>query len=209
MTDIPNTTELSEEVTRITRTEIAVIDQETFALANGQISRLQAMKKRVTDFFAEPKKKAAEAHKSICAMEKQMLAPVETRITALRIATQNWYAAEQARIAAEEERRRKEAEEMAKLAAEAEEQGDTDTAAEAVMEAALAEAKVTVMPKCAGTAMRELWKAVVTDPDKVPREYLIVNQSALDALAKATKGSITIPGVRFEKTYVNSTRAAK
>ena len=55
--------------------------------------------------------------------------------------------------------------------------------------------------------MRAVWKAVVTDPDKVPRDYLIVNQSALDALAKATKGSITIPGVRFEKTFVNSTRA--
>jgi len=200
-------TELQNEVNNLVRSEIEVVDQVSFANANGLIARLQSQKKKVIDFFSESKKKAADAHKAICNAEKQMLAPVDTRINALKVATTKWYAAEQARIAAEEERRRKEAEDMARLAAEAEASGDTDTAQEAVAEAILAEAAVTVMPKCEGTSMRAVWKAIVTDPDKVPREYLIVNQSALDALAKATKGSISIPGVRFEKTYVNATRA--
>ena len=200
-------TELQNEVNSLTRSEIEVVDQPSFALANGLIARLQTQKKKVIDFFADSKKKAAEAHKAICNAEKAMLTPVDTRINALKCATTRWYAAEQARIAAEEEKRRKEAEDMARLAAEAEESGDTDVAQEAVIEATLAQASVTVMPKVEGTSMRAVWKAVVTDPDKVPREYLIVNQSALDALAKATKGSITIPGVRFEKTFVNSTRA--
>ena len=209
MNQLLDTKELNAEVSRITSTEINVVDQETFALANGQLSRLQAVRKQVVDFFSDPKKKAADAHRAICAAEKQMLMPVDTRINALKVSTQNWYAAEQRRIAAEEERRRKEAEDMARLATEAEASGDTETAAEAVMEAALQEANVTVMPKVAGTTMRAVWKAVVTDPTLVPREYLVVNQSALDALAKATKGTITIPGVRFEQSFVNATRAAK
>ena len=202
-----NQLELQNEVNTLVRSELEVVDQASFANANELIARLQAQKKKVVDFFADSKRKAAEAHKAICASEKQLLTPIETRMNALKTATQLWYTKEQARIAAEEERRRKEAEDLARLAAEAEESGDTDVAQEALVEATLAEASVTVMPKCSGTAMRELWRAVVIDPALIPREYLVVNQSALDALAKATKGTIAIPGVRFEKTYVNSTRA--
>ena len=201
--------EVQQEVTRLVRSEINVVDQASFANANGLIARLQAVKKQVIDLFAEPKKKAAEAHKAICASEKTMLAPVETRINALKVATANWYAAEQARIAAEEERRRKEAEAMAQLAAEAEASGDTDTAQEAIIEATMAEASVSVMPKCAGTAMREHWRAVVTDPDKVPREFLIVNQKVLDNVARTMHDRLKVPGVRFERIFINSTRAAK
>jgi len=201
--------ELQKEINALVQSEIEVIDQPSFALANGLISRLQAQKKKVVEFFSDPKKKAADAHKAIVNAEKAMLAPVETRINALKVATTRWYAAEQQRIAAEEEKARKEAESMAALAAEAEESGDSETAQEAIIAATLAQATVSVMPKSKGTAMRELWSAVVVDPSLVPREYLIVNQKALDALARATKGSVTIPGVKFEKTFVNSTRAAE
>ena len=201
--------ELQKEINALVQSEIEVVDQPSFALANGLISRLQAQKKKVVEFFADPKKKAADAHKAIVNAEKAMLMPVDTRINALKCATTRWYAAEQQRIAAEEEKARKEAEEMAKLAAEAEESGDSETAQEAIIAATLAQATVTVMPKSKGTAMRELWSAVVVDPSLVPREYLIINQKALDALARATKGSVTIPGVKFEKTFVNSTRASE
>ena len=201
--------ELQKEINALVQSEIEVVDQPSFALANGLISRLQAQKKKVVEFFADPKKKAADAHKAIVNAEKAMLMPVDTRINALKCATTRWYEAEQQRIAAEEEKARKEAEEMAKLAAEAEESGDSEMAQEAIIAATLAQATVTVMPKSKGTAMRELWSAVVVDPSLVPREYLIVNQKALDALARATKGSVTIPGVKFEKTFVNSTRSAE
>ena len=201
--------ELQKEINALVQSEIEVVDQPSFALANGLISRLQAQKKKVVEFFADPKKKAADAHKAIVNAEKAMLMPVDTRINALKCATTRWYAAEQQRIAAEEEKAQKEAEEMEKLAAEAEESGDSETAQEAIIAATLAQATVTVMPKSKGTAMRELWSAVVVDPSLVPREYLIVNQKALDALARATKGSVTIPGVKFEKTFVNSTRSAE
>jgi hypothetical protein len=125
----------------------------------------------------------------------------------LKDSTTAWYAAEQHRREAEAERQRNKAEELAALAAEAESAGDSGTAAEAVFEAVMAKSEVTVMPKIAGTAMRETWKATVIDESKVPREYLMVNQAALDAVAKAAKGKVVIPGVKFEKVYINSTRS--
>ena len=69
------------------------------------------------------------------------------------------------------------------------------------------QASVTVMPKVRGTTMREVWRAVVVDPAQVPREYMVVNEPLLQKLAQATKGAVPIPGVRFEKTFVNATRA--
>lgn len=199
--------ELKQEVTAAAQAEIAVVDQVSFSAANDMIGRLQTIRKEVVERFAGPKKKAAEAHKAVCELEKSFLSPVDEKIRLLKNATTNWYAAEQKRIAAEEERKRKDAEALAALSAEAEESGETALAAEAVVAAALEQATVTVMPKCAGTSMREVWKAVVEDIAKIPREYLIVNQAMLDKVAQATKGAIPIPGVRFEKTFVNATWA--
>jgi hypothetical protein len=199
--------EMQAEVTNVVSVEISVVDQESYEKANQQIAHLQAVRKNVVNFFADQKKLTAAAHKAVCNSEKQMLDPVDTKIAALKGETTRWYTAEQARIAAEAERKRREAEELAKLAEEAEATGDVETAQEAVVEAAMAEANVTVMPKVSGTTMREVWKAEITDINAVPREYMMVNQAALDSVAKATKGTLNIPGVRFVKTYVNATRA--
>lgn len=199
--------ELKSEIQRSTVVQIDVVNQVTFDQANNRIAELQTMKKNVEARFADPKKKAKEAHAAICALEKEFLTPVQEAIDSLKGKTTSWYAAEQQRIAAEEERRRIAAEEMANMAVEAETAGDSATAAEAVAVAAVEASCVSYVPKTKGTTMRESWKAVVTDPDKVPREYLIVNEKALDALAKATKGSMKIPGVEFRKEFINATAA--
>ena len=204
---IPNQAELEQEVSAVVAVEIAVTNQESYIAANDQIGKLQTLRKNIVAEFADTKKAAAEAHKRVCALEKKFLDPVDQRITAFKNATTRWYAAEQARIRAEEERKRREAEEAARLAAEAEQAGDEEFALEAVAEAAAAEASVTVMPKVKGTSMREVFRAVVVDINALPREYMIPNQAALDRVVQATKGAIQIPGVRIEKSYINSTRA--
>jgi hypothetical protein len=53
-----------------------------------------------------------------------------------------------------------------------------------------------------GLSYREKWSAIIVDPNLIPREYLIVNEKALEKIAQATKGSLQIPGVRFEKSKV-------
>jgi chromosome segregation ATPase len=52
-------------------------------------------------------------------------------------------------------------------------------------------------PKAAGVRRVQVWHARVVDAALVPREYLIINESALDKVAKATKGAIRIPGVEI------------
>ena len=204
---VENQAQLRAEVQNVCAAEIIVVDQDTYVQANDLIGKLQTVRKEVVARFADPKKKAAEAHKAICALEKDFLNPLDSRISALKNSTTNWYAAEQARIRAEEERKRREAEEAAQIAAEAEAQGETELAQEAVIEATMAQASVSTIPKVSGTSMRVVYKAVVVDKNALPREYMMPNQAMIDYVVKTNHGDIQIPGVRIEKTYINSTRA--
>lgn len=55
----------------------------------------------------------------------------------------------------------------------------------------------SVLPQVKGQAIRKTWKARVVNLGLVPREYLVVNDQALQAFARATKGAVKIPGVEF------------
>jgi hypothetical protein len=59
-----------------------------------------------------------------------------------------------------------------------------------------------VAPVAKGTSVREVWVARVLDADKVPREYCLVDEKRIQAIARACKseGALPkIPGVVFEK----------
>lgn len=51
--------------------------------------------------------------------------------------------------------------------------------------------------KVSGLAMKEEWYHRVIDADKIPREYLLIDDKGLAALAKASKGKVVVPGVEF------------
>ncbi|MCP4178065.1 MAG: hypothetical protein GY756_09880 [bacterium] len=55
----------------------------------------------------------------------------------------------------------------------------------------------TTMPKIAGQSMRKIWKHKINDIRLIPREYLVVDNQKIAAIARATKGTLTIPGVTF------------
>ncbi len=93
----------------------------------------------------------------------------------------------------------------------------TKAANEADAKAALREADVaavapapvitvaSVAPVVKGQSLRKTWRAVVTDASLVPREWLTVNEQALNAFARSTKGAVPVPGVRFvEETQLAS-----
>lgn len=204
--EIPYVQKANYELLKCPVGDIAVTDQASYEAAGKLLVEIATVKKNIKACFAEPKKKAQEAHKAICALENDLLAKATAPETAIRQKMAAYYDAEQKRIAAERERQRQEAEEAARLAAEAEAAGDTETAMEAVGIAAATESAVTAAPKAAGVSFRDVWEAVVTDKSKVPLEYMEVNMSALNAVAKATKGSINIPGVQFVKKTVSSVR---
>jgi hypothetical protein len=198
--------ELELTVAKVAGSVITVTDRESCNIASEYLKTIKAQSKRVKDFFADPKAKAAATHKAICAQENQLLAPLEQLEISIKGMIGAFELAEQRRIAAEEERRRKEAEELAALSVEAEASGDTGMAQEA-----LAEAMVNYTPniqtKTQGVSTRFDWVAIVEDAEKVPRMFLLVNDAALQAFAKQTKGKSQVPGVRFEQKAVVCARA--
>ena len=55
----------------------------------------------------------------------------------------------------------------------------------------------SVTPVVKGQALRKVYRARVVELSLVPREYMLVNQVALDAFARATRGAVKIPGVEI------------
>jgi hypothetical protein len=76
----------------------------------------------------------------------------------------------------------------------------------AIRETAMAPRAVQVAapPKvtAAGTSFRTVWRFKVVDLAQVPREYMILNEQMVGALARSTKGAMAIPGIEIyeEKT---------
>ena len=168
------------------------------------LMKIKGASKKVVEFFAPSKKAASEAHKAICANEKTMLRPLEDAEAIVKRKIRAWLdAQEKLRIEAE----RKAAEEAAKLQAKADKamkKGEEEKAQELQLQAAMAVARVDYAPqKTAGVHSMKVWRWKVVDETAIPREYLVPNEAALNALAKSTRGSMKISGIEFyEETSI-------
>lgn len=132
------------------------------------------------------------------------------------------YNNEQARLArekaelaqkAEAEKLRLEAEEKAQIAMDDESYPDEqlrdealadgaslERQAERVEAAPVEEVKIRTRGIATGATSRtaKRWFATVTDKSKLPDEYLVVDQKALDAVARALKDKFNVPGAKAE-----------
>ncbi len=125
-----------------------------------------------------------------------------------------WDQAERKRIADEEARlreeaRKKEEAERAKLlkrAETAEAKGKEDKADELRQQAAEVSVPAPALApaqRAVGIQVRKSWDFEITDAAAIPREYLIVNETAIRKVVGALKGETKIPGIRaFEKETV-------
>lgn len=162
-------------------------------------------KKQVEDAFDPIVKKAHETHKEACAQKKKHMDPLVMAELTVKGKVRS-YVDEQERIRkAEELRIAAEAKVAADAAAlvEAEQlaaNGDKELADLVLENAANAPAPVTVLassvPKFAGVSSRSNWTFRIIDEMLIPREYLMVNESAIRAVVKAQKKMTNIPGVQ-------------
>jgi hypothetical protein len=118
--------------------------------------------------------------------------------------------AEEARLKKEEEVRNKAAEEARLKRVDAALAAGDERAAEEIFSApASAQAMVIVAkiepPKTAGVSVRKDWTWRVLDIGLLPKDYMLVNESMLTAIAKSSKGAMKVPGVEF---YQKETIAA-
>jgi len=202
----------------IKASELAITDNKSFELAGAMLVELKTYAKRVEEYWAEPKKSAYKAWKDICAKEKAMLDPLEKAEKTIKTKMGEYQRQQEAKeraIREELERRqREEAERLMKEAEEKEAAGDILGADLAMAQAEMVETSspVAVIQQAAsGVSSRKVWKARVIDESQVPVEVAgivirPVDLSALNNLAKATKGKAKIAGVEFYEDYIMSAR---
>lgn len=199
-----------------------IIDNEQDYQNAASFGRMLKQKSSDVKEFWKPMKDAAHrAHTEICNREKAMLQPLVNAEKILK-ETMGAYVAEQ-------ERKRREAEEAARKAAreeadrklqeaiELEDKGDKVTAAAVIEEAEIMdEAAATVAvaaekPKASGVATKKDWKITSVDSSKVPTsvagvEIRPVDMAAVMRLIRMSKGKINIEGIEYEETVQMSFR---
>lgn len=108
----------------------------------------------------------------------------------------------------EEEKRRKALE---RKAVKAEQKGKEELAQELREEKETVYVAPPVMPEIRpsahGSSIRKVWKAKVVSMEKLPKEFLIIDQKKLDGVARATKGTMSIEGVEFYTEDIMSIRS--
>lgn len=90
--------------------------------------------------------------------------------------------------------------------------GQTDARAEQKAEA-VHHVTVPIVPatpvKAPGLSTRERWVFRITDPAKLPREYLMPDESAIRAVVNGLKGNTRIPGVEVYRDDTVTGRARR
>lgn len=192
---------------------LTITNDAEYERGGDMLKDIKARIKAVKDYWKAPKAAAQAVHKTLVDREKQMLKPLEDAEGTVK-KTMLAYTTEQRRIAEEAARkaREEEQERLAALAAQAEQQGDADSAAfmRDMMDAAEPE-QVQLTAAAKGVSVRTTWKARVTDPKKVPAyfdgyELREINMTVLNGLARQYEGGLEIPGVKF---YTDSTMSVR
>lgn len=162
---------------------------------------LHALRKEIVEHHRDLKSKADAAHKAAVAAEKRSLSPVDEayRITKAKIGEfqENQ---EKLRREAEEKLRleaKKQAEDQAvSAAAKAEADGDNETA-ELIISAPV-QATPVVLPRATpkvSTIFTMRHTFVIENPDLVPDEYWMLDETKIGRVVRASDGTVVIPGV--------------
>lgn len=189
---------------------LVVSNAQEYSFAGEILKKIKAFRSKITERFAEPKRKAHEAHKAITAMEKGFLdGPAEAeRIVSTKM--NQWRIEEDRKARLEEQRileeRRKAAEAERKAQADAlRKDGDKVAAREVLKAPIVVEAPVVqpVIPKVEGLTTRKTWKYRIVDASLIPREYMAIDETKISGVVRAFKGDTKIPGVEvYEETSV-------
>jgi len=140
--------------------------------------------KRIKEFFDTPINKLKKADNIIVSAMQKFQEEERKRIEIIN-----------RKLLEEQEKQKKKLEEKAK---KLEEKGKLELAQKIKKDIQNIVAPViTVETKAKGTYEVEIWKFRVVDFEKIPREYLIVNEKMLNEIARQTKGTKNIPGIEF------------
>lgn len=213
--------EIDPIIVRSEELQVIKSDQD-FSDAGKMLVTIKQLRKKVKEEFGPIVDKAYQAHKAAKALQNKYEEPLKTAEGVLKPAIGS-YSAELRRR--EDEQRRKAEEEARKQAeterleqAEALEKAGETKVAEAILEAPVVVAKVTVPEtKAEGISTRKKWKAEITDMATFVKacvkeegqaniSLLLADTKALDAMAKGLGVNMKIPGVRATEEIIVAVR---
>lgn len=215
--------ELMREVTAVEANalSLSVFDEESYASAGELVKRVKAASKRVEDYWEPMRKSTYDAYKAVNAHKAEMADPLKRAEKTIKD-KMSAYMTELERKRREEEARirelaRAEAEAKMREAEQAMLNGDEDAVQMAMTEASALEATadtavvVGANPTVSGISKRKDWEIVSIDSSKVPTEVAgveirPVDERAVMALIRGTKGKVTIPGVTYREKVTVSVR---
>lgn len=216
--------EQTPEVKEVTTLALSVPDQanaiiiksnEDYSRAGQLLITIKGIRKKIEDTFKPIKQKMDAAKKEVLDQEKAADAPLAAAEAIIKPRIAQWNAEQEKIRKAEEDRlreiARKEEEDRQIAAAIAAEQSGNKEEAEAIIEAPayvppVVLAKTT--PKVAGISFTKNWKFRIVDEAKIPRQYMIPNETMIGAIVRNSKGVIQIPGIEAYSVDSVSSRAA-
>jgi hypothetical protein len=217
--------EVNQGIMSMTETAKALVvaSQGDAELAVGIIRTIKGLEDSINETFDPVISQAFKAHKTAIAAKDLHAKPLKDARLIINGKVTSWQVAERARVAEEQRALQAAAQKAAQdallaQAASAESEGD-----EAAAEELLAQAEVTTsapaprleIPKIDGTALRTTYKArvvnmraflqwIILHPGS--ENYVIPNESALNSMARGTKGNLNIDGVVFEEIHSSQVR---
>lgn len=182
---------------------IKVIDEITYKQAADTWLLISVMEKKIKCDFLNAKKAADEAHKAVCALEKSYLDRLKPLKDYLNKQQVTWQNEQEAIRKAEENRLRaealkKEEEDRIATAIQAEAEGEKKEVVEEILETPVFVPPPIVeksVPKISGQTMTTIWRWRLKDINLVPRQFLVVNEVALNAHVKNLKERSEVPGI--------------
>ena len=194
---------------------LEVYDQDTYDFAAERLRAVVVLRTEIIEHHAEMKHRSYEAWQAVIAAEKRLLDPVADAERTCKRAIAA-YETEQRRIQAEA-RQRAEAEAQAVAAEQREREIEQAEAAGADAEevaALCAEPLPMVLPeeppatfqKAAGISTANSWKGECVSLPLLVRaiaegkanvSLVAPNNTAINALARATRGTLSVPGIQF------------
>jgi hypothetical protein len=202
--------------------QLIILDQESLEFVSRFLDNIRDWRARIAERLDPLIQAAHKAHKEAVALKKEAEEPLIAAEGLAKKMVGDYLEAER-RLREEAERKIREAEEAKRKAdtelekaALLEQVGANDKAAELMAAAEAIEAaapKPDPLPEKAvapGLTTREVWRYEITDPMKLPRAYLMPDESAIGAAVRTQKARCEIAGVRIwmERVSVFSNRRA-
>ncbi len=183
---------------------LQVVDNQTYLQAGEYLKAFKGLERKIKDYFKPLKDASHKAWRNICDRENEEIEKLKPTISYLN-SQMVTYNQEQERLRREEaERLRREAEKLAEerklqAAIEAENAGYKEEAEAILDEPVFIPPPIVAkeIPKIAGQAVVKTWKWRLIDINLVPRQYLKVDEVAVNGIARSLKEKAQIPGIEF------------